>query len=175
MYVNAASCFWNSKNTFKVLWLWTAFTTAWFMVPRVSFWLFTASADHTLPVCEMWSRIHIWTCATIQLVINDRHRRRPEGDFGLKFSSLQIKHLNCLMLTQLSAVAFLFAFVLGKSYVKRERWVLTTARLQLYTFQLSPWPHPGTGLSYCGSCSEKPPLSLYPQAPPSPLLPQTLF
>lgn len=161
LYIHAASCFWNSRIlSNEVLWLWTAFRTTWFMVPCVSFWQITTSAGHTYTFFEMWSKMHIWTCATIHFIINDCYRGGLNSDFGLKFLSLQIKHANCLMLTLPNAVAFFFALLLGKSYTKRDCLVWTTAYLQQYTFKLHLWPHPFTGLLICGSYSEKPPLSL---------------
>lgn len=157
----AISRFWNSRLlSNEVLWLWTAFRTAWFMVPCVSFWQITTSADHTFPFFEMRSKMHVWTCAVIRVIINDCNRRSLNSDFGLKFFSLQIKHVNCLMLTLLHAVALFSALLLRKSRRKRQCWVLATAYLQRYMFKLSLCPCPFTVLLICGSHSEKPPLSL---------------
>lgn len=132
----------------EALWLWTAFRTAWFMVPCVSF-------CHVCPLFEMWSKIHVWTWATIRFSANDCNRWSLKADFGLKFFSLQTKRANCLLLIRCCK----FAPTPSVGF-----W--TMMYLQWCTFNLNLWSPQFAVLLICRRCPQKPPVSRHLEACP---------
>lgn len=104
-----------------------------------------ASAGHVHPLFETWSKVHIWTCATIHFSANDCNRWSLKADFGLKFFSLQIKHANCLLLIRCCK----FAPTPSVGF-----W--TMMYLQWCTFNLNLWSPQFAVLLTCRRYPEKP-------------------
>lgn len=97
----------------EALWLWTAFRTAWFMVPHVSFW----QIELQLAACALSLRCdQKFTFEPVQPSASALMTAVGEAwsvTLGWRFFSLQIKHANCLVLPLLGAVSLLLHKVLG--------------------------------------------------------------
>lgn len=136
----------------EALWLWTAFRTAWFMLPRVSFWQIQLQpATCTLSLrCDQKCTFEPVQSSISALMTAIGGARGVT--LGWSFSpwkrSMQTAWCwHCSMLELCSSESH----ALG--------WVWTTAHLQWCTFKLNLWPQPFAGLLACGRYSEKPSLS----------------